>query len=346
MISIDVKYIYIGLLLFILSSQRCWSADSLSVKCMIINLEYVECTWYPKASKMNYTFSSAFLNNSSFKNCPEYILEHSYTVGCRIPLKSQDQRLNKFFTNISSGAGGNQSTSQVFESLKKYVQLNPPYNVSVTWDEQNSTLLLQWKNSTSIPKCVVYMVRYLIDTNIHGGQTQYSNVTETSFRLHMVSKNKRYVFNVRSTVNGVCGPSDYWSNWSAPLEWGGTGNSSRPGWWQGLFGILPVILLFLLVVLLCYCERIKIILLPVVPDPSKNLQDLFHKHDGNVESWVHISRELKEAFEPDYTEHSCEVCEVTPPCEVSPTPVASTTSQTDNCDGISTEEHPTEQPGK
>ncbi|XP_052006271.1 interleukin 2 receptor, gamma b [Xyrauchen texanus] len=338
MISIDAKNICFGLLLFILSSQRCWSAASLSVKCMIINLEYVECTWYPKASKFNYTFSSAFLNNSSFKNCPEYILEHSYTVGCKIPLKSQ---FDKLYTNISSGTGGNQTTSQVFESLNRYVQLNPPYNVSVTWYEQNSTLLLHWKNSTSISKCVVYMVRYLTDTNLHGVQTQYANVTETSFSLHMVSKNKRYVFNVRSTVAGVCGSSDYWSNWTAPLEWGGTGNSSR----QGLFGILPVILLFLLVLLLCYCERIKIILLPIVPDPSKNLQDLFHKHDGNVESWVHISRELKEAFEPDYTEPSCDVCEVTPPCEASPTPVASTTSQTDICDGISTEEHPTEQPG-
>uniref|UniRef100_A0A673GSP3 Uncharacterized protein n=1 Tax=Sinocyclocheilus rhinocerous TaxID=307959 RepID=A0A673GSP3_9TELE len=74
--------------------------------------------------------------------------------------------------------------------------------------------------------------------------------------------------------------------------------------------------------------KLTIILLPVVPDPSKNLQDLFHKHDGN--SWLHISRELKEAFEPDYTEPSCDVCEVTPSCDAGLTPVASPASQTDN----------------
>lgn len=83
-----------------------------------------------------------------------------------------------------------------------------------------------------------------------------------------------------------------------------------------------------------------------MPDPSKNLQDLFQQYNGNVEvatpsfcwfalsfflniyikynlnviviftyrrlllqSWVHISKELKEAFDPDYPESYCVVYE-------------------------------------
>lgn len=45
------------------------------------------------------------------------------------------------------------------------VRLNPPYNLSVVWFEQNSTLVLHWKKSTNISnKCMVYMVHQETDT--------------------------------------------------------------------------------------------------------------------------------------------------------------------------------------
>ncbi|KAI7802002.1 putative cytokine receptor common subunit gamma, partial [Triplophysa rosa] len=335
--------LYFVLLLLVLSSERCWSAANLSVECLIINLEYVECTW-PETSRMNYTFSIAFKDDALYEDCTEYMLVNNYTVGCRIPLKNHEEKFDKVYTKISTG--GNQSVSQAFESLSKYVRLNPPYNLSVVWFEQNSTLVLQWKKSTNIGnKCMVYMVDQQTDTN------QYFNVTESSCSLPLVSQNKQYAFRVRSTLSDNCRPSDLWSNWSTWVKWGNGGtktnkNISRSGWWQGLFAILPVTLLFLLVWLLFYCERVKIILLPIVPDPSKNLQDLFHKHDGNVESWIHISKELKEAFEPDYTEPACDVCEVSPSCDVSATPEATPTSQADTCDKTNTEEQPKVQPEK
>ncbi|XP_051716083.1 cytokine receptor common subunit gamma isoform X1 [Ctenopharyngodon idella] len=325
MTYIHTPRLYFGLLFLILSFQRCCSAGALSVQCKIINLEYVECIWNPNTSTMNYTFSSKFANDDSH-DCQEYILKHNYTVGCKIPLKNHDQKFSKF--QISVSTEGNHTFEKSFHSLKSLVQLKAPYNLSVKWNEHNSTLLLQWNSSTTLKdNCVVYNVRNQKD------ETQLSaNVTKKSYSLTQVSQNKHYVFQVRSTVSGLCGSSDLWSDWSPPVEWGSAENISRQGWSQWLYGFLSVLMLFLLGLLLCYCERKGIILLPVVPDPSKNLQDLFHKHDGNVESWVHISRELKDAFEPDYTEPSCDVCEVTPSCEADPTPVASPAPQTDKCD--------------
>ncbi|XP_077092268.1 interleukin 2 receptor, gamma b [Siphateles boraxobius] len=330
--------LYFGLLFLILSFQRCCSAAALSVQCKIINLEYVECIWHPNTSTANYTFSSVFKNDAS-RDCTEYVLEHNYTVGCRILLKSPGQSFTKFETTVFTE--GNHTIRTVFDSLQRNVQLNPPYNLSVMWNEQDSTLLLQWNSSAPLKEgCVVNMVRILCDQK---DTIQSSNVLERSYSLSQVSRNKHYVFQVRSSVAEYCGSSDLWSDWSAPVEWGSAENISRQGWWQWLYGILSVFLLLLLVFSLYYCERKRIILLTVVPDPSKNLQDLFHKHDGNVESWVHISRELKEAFEPDYTELSCDVCEVTSPCDAGPTPVASPASQTDKCDEPSTAEEPAEQ---
>lgn len=119
--------------------------------------------------------------------------------------------------------------------------------------------------------------------------SQSSNVTGTSYSLSQVSQNKPYVFQVRSTVAEFCGDSDLWSDWSNSVEWG-TGEillshseghgwicshlssysffpimflcyvgNSRQGGWQGFYGVLsvllPVLLLFLLGLMLCYCER-------------------------------------------------------------------------------------------
>ncbi|XP_050984330.1 interleukin 2 receptor, gamma b [Labeo rohita] len=335
MTCIHTSRLYFGLLFLFLSFQRCCSAADLNVQCTIINAEYVECFWHPNTSTANYTFSSQFLD--VFQDCPEYIMKHNYTVGCRTPLKDHDQRFDRFSTNVSTER--NHTISKTFESLKRKVQLNPPCNLSVKWNEQEGTLLLYWNSSTPLKEtCVVYMVRNQKDIS------QTTNVTGKSYSLSQVSQNKPYVFQVRSTVSNICGGSDLWSNWSDPIKWGSTGNISRQGWWDGLYGILALLLLLPLCLLLCYCERKRIILLPVVPDPSKNLQDLFHKHDGNVESWVHISRELKEAFEPDYTEPSCDVCEVVPSCDTGPTSVVSPDAQTDNCDEPSAEEEHANEP--
>ncbi|XP_073676640.1 interleukin 2 receptor, gamma b [Garra rufa] len=334
MTGIHTARLYFGLLFLILSFQLCCSAVDLSVQCKIINVEYVDCFWHPNTSTMNYTFSSKFIHDD-LQDCPEYIIKYNYTVGCRSPLKNPDQRTQKFDTHVSTD--GNHTISKTFDSLHRKVQLNQPYNLSLMWNEQDGTLSLQWNSSSPLRKrCVVYMVRNQKDTS------QSSNVTGMSFSLSQVSQNKPYVFQVRSTVHDNCGASDFWSDWSDPVEW--SRNISTQDWWQGLFGFLLSLLLLSLCFLLCYCERKKITLLSVVPDPSKNLQDLFHKHDGNVESWVHISRELKEAFEPDYTEPSCDVCEVMPSCDTSPTPVASPASQTDNCDEPNTEEEHVDEP--
>ncbi|KAK7141440.1 hypothetical protein R3I93_015552 [Phoxinus phoxinus] len=338
MTYIHTSRLYVGLLFLILSFQRCCSAAALSVQCMIINVEYVECIWHPNTSTANYTFSSVFINEAS-RDCTEYVLEHNYTVGCRILLSVPAKRFSTFETTVFTE--GNHTIITRFDSLLGNVRLNPPYNLSVMWNEHDSILLLQWDSSGPLEKkCVVYMVRILRNQK---DINQSPNVTGMSYSLSQVSQNKHYVFQVRSSVVDECGPSNFWSDWSAPVEWGSAENISRQGWWQWLYGILSVVLLLLLGLLLCYCERKRIILLPVVPDPSKNLQDLFHKHDGNVESWVHISRELKEAFEPDYTELSCDVCEVTSPCDADPTPEASPASQTDKCDEPSTAEEPAEQ---
>ncbi|TRZ02019.1 hypothetical protein DNTS_024180 [Danionella cerebrum] len=296
---------FLGLLCLIVCFQRSSSESSLGMRCKIINLEYVECTWHSNTTTDNQTFSSRFVPESSQEECQDYILERNLTQGCRIPLKGHESKFKTFETTLKTE--GNHTTHS-FHSLVRSVQLNPPFNLSLTWSEQSGTLLLVWISTAPLSKnCVVYMVR---------------NQNEPA-------QSKRYVFQVRSTVADSCGSSDLWSDWSDSVTWSGTGSVFSKRAMQVVFALLSIIPLLLLGMLLCCCERKNIVMFPIVPDPSRSLQDLFHKHNGNVESWVHISRELKEAFEPDYTEPSCDVCEGLSSCDTGPKPEASAEAQTE-----------------
>ncbi len=60
--------------------------------------------------------SVRFLHDPS-QDCPEYIMEHSYTVGCRIPLKYHDLKFKQFSINVSIER--NHTVSKEFHSLQR-----------------------------------------------------------------------------------------------------------------------------------------------------------------------------------------------------------------------------------
>ncbi|XP_066505791.1 interleukin 2 receptor, gamma b isoform X2 [Hoplias malabaricus] len=244
-----------------------------------------------------------FEKGQFYKECPQYLQEQGHIVGCQIPLRNTEH-FNYFSTKLS--VDGRYSVSKNYSNLIKRVKLNTPYNLSLEWTP-TSDLCLQWVNSYKKLRCMEFKVRYQRDSD---PLQSYSVQSSTVYCIPLASKVVNYTFQVKSRIGQYCGTSDIWSEWSEPVQWG---NSSEPlslFSWQLCISISGCILLIVLGGLLCYCERVRI--LPVFPDPSKNLQDLFQKHNGNVESWVYVSRELKEAFEPDYTESSCLVYESTP----------------------------------
>ncbi|XP_017581156.1 interleukin 2 receptor, gamma b [Pygocentrus nattereri] len=290
------------------SSKICTSQDcTVDINCMVINLEYVHCSWTrSQMQNMSYNFSSAFKHPDSYQECPQYLQENGQNVACRIPLHKNGQ-FDAFYTKLSMG--GNLTVKKDYKHLKERVKINPPFNLSVNWSA-NGELCLYWVNNVSKPSCVEVMIRYRRASNQWQVSAEYQS---TSYCIPLVPMGVNFTFQVKSRIGNLCGPG-FWSEWSAPLQWGNyTGSISAPvpqSWWY--LWLLGVIVLIALAVLLCYIERVKVLILPVVPDPSKNLQDLFYKHNGNVESWVHVSRELQEAFHTDYAESPCVVCEPSP----------------------------------
>uniref|UniRef100_W5KLX3 Interleukin 2 receptor, gamma b n=1 Tax=Astyanax mexicanus TaxID=7994 RepID=W5KLX3_ASTMX len=255
-------------LLFALAEGGCTSEEcAVDINCMFINWEYVNCSWTrPKMQNVNYTFSM-------YKECPQYLQEHGQNVGCRIPFTVEDQ-FRRFSTKLS--VGRNQSVMKDYDQLLNRVKFNPPNNISVNWTGANGSLCLNWVRSIKQQNCVRYMVQYWRDS-----KPQVPHKTnKNKYCIPYVSKKVNFTFQVSSKLEGSCGTSDFWSDWSDPVQWGN------------------------------YTGMLHCIFMASSHNLSSNLSVSFF-----LQSWVHSSR-LKEAFETDYTEIPCIVCEPSPTLKV------------------------------
>lgn len=279
-----------------------------NVSCFIIDLKYIDCNWSkPLMQEINYTFSTTFRKNE-YHECPEYLHVDGRCVGCRIPLNSRRLLFAPFYTTLSVNNDSFNSTSKLdYPNLVKQVILSPPSNITLN-KSNDDEICLYWKSNVK-PDCVVSMVRYRQDS---GEWKEHKTPRTGIYCISLVNDKFLYTLQVRSKMGAMCGESDYWSNWSVPLQWGNKTEPPFKKWWNIAVVVLGVLLLITLSALLCYFERKRLPMLPAVLVPGKNLQDLFEKYNGNVETWVYMSKELKEAFEPDFTESPCVVTEPSP----------------------------------
>ncbi|XP_050950287.1 cytokine receptor common subunit gamma-like isoform X2 [Labeo rohita] len=178
------------------------------INCLIINLDYVNCTW--SEQKHNYSFKSKF-SNKELLDCPKYLRNDSVNVGCIFPYK----RLQRFTTLITwlYSDDGSLVTEQE-HNLKEHVKLYPPFNLTVV-EKKDSELRLYWSMPMNI-SCTESQVRYRTDDNLWQITTPDSR---TSFILPFPLK-KRYEFQVRARIESSCGQSMFWSDWSEPVYWG------------------------------------------------------------------------------------------------------------------------------
>ncbi|XP_036404363.1 cytokine receptor common subunit gamma-like [Megalops cyprinoides] len=75
--------------------------SALNVSCLIINLEYINCTWTEGCiPEFNYTFHSRFGVSGSYMECPMYLLEGGLSVGCRMPYQ-KGEKFSTLHTRLS-----------------------------------------------------------------------------------------------------------------------------------------------------------------------------------------------------------------------------------------------------
>ncbi|XP_015229368.1 PREDICTED: cytokine receptor common subunit gamma-like isoform X3 [Cyprinodon variegatus] len=272
------------------------------LQCMVINLEYVNCSWnLQETPDVNYTFSSRFEGEDQ-SSCAEYLLENGINIGCRRPYNyTRRQRFDTFYTKLSDG-------SQVFQKelqLKTKVKLNPPTNLTVK-NGSDFNLWFYW-NQTN-PKCVDSEVRIRINNS---DWEILSVFHKQSYCQKLPSSSSRYELQVRSKLKYDCGDSEYWSDWSEPVVWGFNNTTDTNirnngiSVWTAVLYAAGATTLILLVMILLHSERIKIILIPPLPKPVLNSPD--------VEDWFHFPKGLiKDGFNSTFNERACTVSEYQP----------------------------------
>ncbi|CAL8265779.1 unnamed protein product [Merluccius merluccius] len=196
-------------------------------------------------------------------------------------------------------------------SLSIPVKLNAPINLTVKMGA-DSNLWYYW-NYTYNDHCIVSQVRHRIkEKEWNPKQPLIQN--ENKYCINLPSSGYRYELQVRSTISDICGKSDFWSDWSSPVFWGstseistGTGDSMAV-WTPVLWALAGSFIFVLLVTVLVQHERLKVIVIPILPDPGKNLAKIL-ADPGNVEDWLPISKSIKEGFKANYSERACSVRE-------------------------------------
>ncbi|XP_062393176.1 cytokine receptor common subunit gamma-like [Sardina pilchardus] len=294
-------------LLLVLPRSVCSCAPPTEVSCYVANLDYINCTWnQPNAPDLNYSFYANY-QGCGQEECAQYLVgDEGQRVGCRLAYM-EPERFRQLETSLR--APGHCSVDKK-HNLKETVKLNPPTNLKLRWEEKALSLTWDVRAGYNRAICIHSRVQY-------GLNDKWQNPTELapgvmSFRLDYPSNSSQHMFRVQVRLDG-CGSSE-WSKWSPLVVWGNRTDSRRaPPAVSGVSLILymsvAAAILILLTCLLVHNERLRVTLIPVVPTPGKNLTELMDTYNGNVEKWLHISKELQEGLKPTFTERPYSVRE-------------------------------------
>ncbi|XP_049683888.1 cytokine receptor common subunit gamma isoform X3 [Accipiter gentilis] len=196
------------------------------------------------------------------------------------------------------------------------VKPEAPVNLTIR-NMSNNQLQLTWTSPYPRAQCLEHAIKY--KSNKDTSWTEHQ-VKGDVFSFPSVDYEKYYTFYVRSKINSYCGTTQLWSEWSVPVVWGSNstskGMAEEPLHWFWIHTVLiPVVsclLLLVLVILLVRMERVWVILMPRIPNPSKNFDDLFITHKGNFQEWAGVPKDVMESFKPNYSENICYVSELPP----------------------------------
>uniref|UniRef100_A0A8C3V324 Fibronectin type-III domain-containing protein n=1 Tax=Catharus ustulatus TaxID=91951 RepID=A0A8C3V324_CATUS len=312
------------------------------VECELYNEEYMTCMWGSREMPtVNYSLFYWYKNASNKGvECKRYLQDQGVRVGCYFEQNELIQ-FQSFHVLINASVGG--KTLEIPSKrmlLQDLVKPAAPVNLTIR-NMSNNQLQLTWASPYPNDQCLEHAVKYKSNKD-----TSWTlSVNGDVFSLPSVDYEKSYTFYVRSKINKFCGSTLFWSEWSLPVFWGSNSTSKGPPagppplpWWCAVWGsvspllfpgtveeqlywfgirtvLVPIascLLLLVLVILLVRMERVWVILMPRIPNPSKNFDELFITHNGNFQEWAGVPKDVVESFKPNYSENICYVTELPP----------------------------------
>ncbi|XP_009329946.1 PREDICTED: cytokine receptor common subunit gamma [Pygoscelis adeliae] len=287
------------------------------VECVLFNEEYMTCTWGSRETlTANYSLYYWYENRSPVVECKHYLRDRGISVGCRLN-QSEIIQFQPFRVLVNASLGGRtlEIPSERMQ-LQDLVKPEAPVNLTIR-NLSSNQLQLTWTSPYPKAQCLEHAVKYRSNKDTSWTEHQ---VKGDVFSLPSVDYEKYYTFYVRSKINSYCGSTQLWSEWSVPVVWGSNSTSKGAAeeqlhWFWIHTVLIPIascLLLLVLVILLVRMERVWVILMPRIPNPSKNFDELFITHNGNFQEWAGVPKDVVESFKPNYSEKICSVSELPP----------------------------------
>ncbi|KFV93321.1 Interleukin-13 receptor subunit alpha-1, partial [Eurypyga helias] len=261
---------------------------AVDLSCAWHNLEYMDCKWHPgeNASRdTNYTLFYWFDGLKNHKKCNNYSVHQGF-FRCVFNL-SFPKVTNTYSAVRILIRGDAEEIRPVCASKHPTTLVKPATPRRLTLSKINDEIHIGWSESDTFPEnCLFYEVEY------HNGdldavqhikvifQKQGDKKTEVGKKkveknytlIPSVDPNSKYIFKVRAKPKPECYSSKLFSDWSEEKS---IGEKTDSTFYFVLTIAIPLIVAVCTIILLVYLKRLKILILPPVPDPREILKRMF-----------------------------------------------------------------------
>ncbi|NXM36044.1 I13R1 protein, partial [Oxyruncus cristatus] len=261
---------------------------AVDLSCVWHNLEYVVCTWHPgenASSDTNYTLFYWFDGLKNPKKCSNYSTDQGI-FGCIFNF-TFPKVTNTYPTISILIRGGSEEIRPLCASKNPTTLVKPATPSQVTLSKINDKIDVRWSESETFPKgCLLYEVKYRngdLDTgrlipvicfcySYKSSESFPSFSEENSVSISGIDPNSKYIFKVKAKPKPDCYSSEFSSDWSEEKSIGEKSDSTIS---LVLIITIPLIVAVSTIILLVYLKRLKILILPPIPDPREILKRMF-----------------------------------------------------------------------
>ncbi|XP_019348327.2 interleukin-13 receptor subunit alpha-1 [Alligator mississippiensis] len=256
--------------------------EASNISCIWHNLKSMVCTWLrgKKASdRTKYTLYYWYEGLQSHQQCEDYHI-HEGTFRCAFKFalaKSLYPTVNILVR------GDSEEVRPICENKDPTTIVKPGTPKIVKLFNTNNGISIEWQQPDTFPSgCLVYEVEYKDSKSDTTTKIENrSNKTE----IPSIHPKFKYTFKVRAKASLTCYSSQLWSDWSEEKSIGEESVNSDSTFYITLIVVIPLIVAVSTIILLVYLQRLKILILPPIPDPREILKRMFLEQNEDPQNY-------------------------------------------------------------
>ncbi|XP_054852119.1 interleukin-13 receptor subunit alpha-1 isoform X2 [Eublepharis macularius] len=237
-----------------------------NINCIWWNKKSMECSWNSggkASSDTSYKLSYWEDGQNKAKQCRNVTRKES-EFRCRFDLDFH--HLARIHISVQGKSANIQTTCFITESVNSLVKFDPP---SFTDHSKNrNEMFLQWNKPVGFSDSCCDS-----EVEVNSSKSEIKHFKHTYSTTIPLEPNVQHSFRVR-----IQSEKGHWSDWSDVLFDSSPPSTTSTYLWLIL---IPLCVALLLVILLIYLKRIKLLIFPKIPDPGKILKDVFEEQIEN-----------------------------------------------------------------